>query len=161
MREPNKIFILIIVFFLVPLDLMANPCSISFKYENSLENKYFFYKFEVYETKIYNISLNGSEFENEYILNDKGIVSEIEQLISDEKFLQYQGFDFPIINSDITEQIIMTIDDMEKIFLYTDIYKTIMADDQIACIVANINREILCLLDKKNEMIFIDYPELL
>ncbi|MBQ7673611.1 MAG: hypothetical protein IJT36_03680 [Alphaproteobacteria bacterium] len=136
----------------------AEEQKLTFKYENSISNEYFFFVITKNDKNCI-LSIEG-EKRNELELcpKDNELSLVLEDIFDIAQFIKDNENNFAAINSDITEQVILNSCGKTIIFLYYDRYKSIPNNGKFSDKIVSLVRELIKILQQNHPDLFVKVP---
>ena len=154
-KDINKIILLFVFFLSIPLN--CEERKVIFKYENDTNNTNLFFTFSISDNKGVLIVKKCTDKEQKYYFKNEEIISKINSLF--DKFEMFQEHnDIGIINSDVTEIVILQKDNKNINFLFYDNFIPLNSSENSESVIKVI-KEILRIIQNKDKDFKLNYPE--
>ncbi len=158
-KDSNKYFYSLFLLFFISFTTYAEGQKLIFKYENSVFEESLLFTLTMYdENCILNITgknckklkLPFKDDEISFILKD--IFNLVPVILDNEN-------NFPIVNSDIIEQIIIKDGEKEVIFLYYGNYNSIPSNGTFSNKIVTLTKQLISTVQQRHSDLFVGMPE--
>ena len=158
-KDSNKYFYSLFLLFFISFTTYAEGQKLIFKYENSVFEESLLFTLTMYdENCILNITgknckklkLPFKDDEISFILKD--IFNLVPVILDNEN-------NFPIVNSDIIEQIIIKDGEKEVIFLYYGNYNSIPSNGTFSNKIVTLTKQLISTVQQRYSDLFVGMPE--
>ena len=154
-KDINKIILLFVFFISIPLN--CEERKFIFKYENDTNNTNLFLNFSISDNKGVLIVQKSTDKELKYYLKNEEIINKINSLFDKFEIFQEHN-DIGIINSDVTEIVILQKDNKNINFLFYDNFIPLNSSENSESVIKVI-KEILRIIQNKDKDFKLNYPE--
>lgn len=116
-KDINKNALILIILLLINCNLTAENGKLTFKYEDSINNEWFLVTLgQDYNLEL--IDMHGEKINQ--ILDDQHIIKEVQSFIKIKDIWEKSENSIPVINSDVTESLILYTNKCQICFLFYD-----------------------------------------
>lgn len=153
LKDIDKTFYILFLLLFINFSIVAENRNLTFKYEDSINNEWFL----ITLNSNYHLDLiNKNGEKTTYLLDDPHILKELELLFNKIMLLKQKKY-IPLINSDVTETIILKENENSVCFLFNDDFITIN-NNQYNEDVVKLIKKLLAFVKRKDDTKLNSFP---